>query len=91
MNGKRFSLRFNLDNTEDRRAWEYLEQGGATVKNAAIIQAINFKHDYANLVNLIQKTIQDALTAELPNIRTEPATNAEPDNESIVEEFLALF
>ena len=73
MNGKRFSLRFNFDNTEDRRAWEYLEQGGAAVKNAAIIQAINFKHDYANLVNLIQKTIHDALTAELPNIRTEPA------------------
>lgn len=91
MNGKRFSLRFNLDNAEDRRAWEYLEQGEVAVKNAAIIQAINFKHDYANLVNLIQKTIQDALTAELPNIRTEPAMNAEPDNESIVEEFLALF
>ena len=91
MNGKRFSLRFNFDNTEDRRAWEYLEQGGAAVKNAAIIQAINFKHDYANLVNLIQKTIHDALTAELPNIRTEPSMNAEPDNESIVEEFLALF
>ena len=91
MNGKRFSLRFNFDNTEDRMAWEYLEQGGAAVKNAAIIQAINFKHDYANLVNLIQKTIHDALTAELPNIRTEPAMNAEPDNESIVEEFLALF
>ena len=51
----------------------------------------NFKHDYANLVNLIQKTIHDALTAELPNIRTEPAMNAEPGNESIVEEFLALF
>ena len=37
---KRFSLRFNLDNGADRKAWEHL-QSAPDSKNKAIISAIN--------------------------------------------------
>ena len=37
---KRFSLRFNLDNESERKAWEHL-QSAPDSKNKAIISAIN--------------------------------------------------
>lgn len=58
---KRLSLRFNLDNETDRKAWERL----LTVtdsKNKAIIMAINayFEQD-GNLTAVIRETIRDCL------------------------------
>lgn len=58
---KRLSLRFNLENETDRKAWEHL----LTVtdsKNKAIIMAINayFKQG-GNLTEVIRETIRDCL------------------------------
>lgn len=56
---KRFSLRFNLDNETDRKAWEHL-QAVTDSKNTAIISAINtyFERD-GNLTKVIRETIRD--------------------------------
>ena len=58
---KRFSLRFNLDNEADRRAWEHL-QSAPDSKNKAIISAINayFESD-GNLEKMIRETIKECL------------------------------
>ena len=58
---KRFSLRFNLDNEADRKAWEYL-QSVTDSKNKAIISAINayFETD-GNLEKVIRETIRECL------------------------------
>ncbi len=58
---KRFSLRFNLDNEADRRAWEHL-QTAPDSKNKAIISAINayFESD-GNLEKVIRETIRECL------------------------------
>lgn len=40
MSIKRMSLRFNLDNEADRKAWEHLKNT-ANSKNKAVITAIN--------------------------------------------------
>ena len=58
---KRFSLRFNLDNEADRKAWEYL-QSAPDSKNKAIISAINayFETD-GNLEKVIRETIRACL------------------------------
>ena len=58
---KRFSLRFNLDNEADRKAWEYL-QTTPDSKNKVIISAINayFETD-GNLEKLIRETIRECL------------------------------
>ena len=52
---KRLSLRFNLENETDRKAWEHL-QIVTDSKNKAIISAINayFEQD-SNLTEVIQK------------------------------------
>ena len=58
---KRFSLRFNLDNEAERKAWEYL-QSAPDSKNKAIISAINayFEQD-GNLEKVIRETIRECL------------------------------
>ena len=58
---KRFSLRFNLDNEADLKAWEYL-QSAPDSKNKAIIASINayFETD-RNLAKMIRETIRECL------------------------------
>ena len=58
---KRFSLRFNLDNEADRRAWEHLKSSHES-KNKTIISAINayFETD-GNIEKVIRETIRECL------------------------------
>ena len=74
---KRFSLRFNLDNEADRKAWEYLKSTPDS-KNKAIISAINayFESD-GNLEKVIRETIRECLK----NISVVQAVTEEPTEE----------
>ena len=74
---KRFSLRFNLDNEADRKAWEHL-QSTPDSKNKAIISAINayFESD-GNLEKVIRETIRECLK----NISVVQAVTEEPTEE----------
>ena len=63
MSIKRMSLRFNLDNESDRKAWEHL-QSVPDSKNKAVIDALNASFEQANaLTNLIRQTIRECLSA----------------------------
>ena len=63
MSIKRMSLRFNLDNESDRRAWEHL-QSIPDSKNKAVIDALNASSQHANaLADLIRQTIRECLSA----------------------------
>lgn len=58
---KRLSLRFNLENETDRKAWERL-QTVTDSKNKAIIMAINaYFEQGGNLAEVIRETIRDCL------------------------------
>lgn len=63
MSVKRMSLRFNLDNESDRRAWEHL-QGFPGSRNKAAIDAVNAFFEQADTIsNLIRETIRECLSA----------------------------
>ena len=58
---KRISLRFNLENESDRRAWERLQDLSGS-KNKAIISAINGYFEQENdLAETIRETIMECL------------------------------
>ena len=58
---KRFSLRFNLDNEADRRAWEHL-QSAPDSKNKAIIASINaYFETEGRMETIIRETIRECL------------------------------
>ena len=63
MSIKRMSLRFNLENESDRKAWEHL-QSVSDSKNKAVIDALNASFEQANaLADLVRQTIRECLSA----------------------------
>lgn len=63
MSVKRMSLRFNLDNESDRRAWEHLQSFPGS-RNKAAIDAVNAFFEQADTIsNLIRETIRECLSA----------------------------
>ena len=74
---KRFSLRFNLDNEADRKAWEHL-QSAPNSKNKAIISAIN---DYFETDGNIEKVIRETIRKCLKDISIVQMAAEEPTEE----------
>ena len=59
MSIKRMSLRFNLDNESDRKAWEHLQSIPAS-KNKAVIDALNASFEQARMgVGLVKSIISE--------------------------------
>lgn len=57
------SLRFNLDNVSDRKAWEHL-QSIPDSRNRAVIDALNASFEQADaLAAMIRQTIRECLSA----------------------------
>ena len=84
---KRFSLRFNLDNEADRKAWEYL-QSAPDSKNKAIISAINayFETD-GNLEKVIRETIRECLKdiSVVQTVTEEPTEEISEDENTLMD------
>ena len=87
---KRFSLRFNLDNEADRRAWEHL-QPVTDSKNKTIISAINayFETD-GRMETIIRETLKECLK-DISVVKTEEAPTEEiTEDENILMDSLDL-
>ncbi len=84
---KRFSLRFNLDNEADRKAWEHL-QPVTDSKNKAIISAINacFETD-GNLEKVIRETIRACLKdiSVVQPVTEEPTEEISEDENTLMD------
>ena len=83
---KRFSLRFNLDNEAERKAWEHL-QSAPDSKNKTIISAINayFEAD-GNIEKVIRETIRECLK-DVPIIKAveEPIEEISEDENTLMD------
>ena len=89
---KRFSLRFNLDNEADRKAWEHL-QSVTDSKNKAIISAINayFETD-GNIEKVIRETIRECLKdISVVQAATEEPTEEISEDENTLMDSLEMF
>ena len=71
------SLRFNLDNEADRRAWEHL-QTAPDSKNKAIISAINA---YCETDGRMETIIRQTIRESLKDISVVQAVTEEPTEE----------
>ena len=89
---KRFSLRFNLDNEAERKAWEHL-QSVTDSKNKAIISAINayFETD-GNIEKVIRETIRECLKdISVVQAATEEPTEEISEDENTLMDSLEMF
>ena len=79
MSIKRMSLRFNLDNESDRRAWEHLQSFPGS-RNKAAIDAVNAFFEQADTIsNLIRETIRECLSAGTFVPADIPSQEAKPE------------
>ena len=63
MTSKRISVRFNLDNPDELKAWEYLHRLKTDSLNKEIISMINASRQNNDLRELLRQTITVALQA----------------------------
>ena len=93
MNIKRLTIRFNLQNEEERRAWEYLHSRDGPSLSKGVIRILNAAEQYEDLQMLIRQTITEALQgvtvpASLPAM-AESADSIE--NDTVMLDFLDGF
>ena len=93
MNTKRFSLRFNLEREDDRRAWEALHRMDARSINQEIIARINAKEQTDVLKGLIRQAVSEELERTAKISCDRPAAQAEASAEDLntVFDFLNSF
>ena len=74
MKPKRISIRFNLENMVDRKAWELLQSSDGS-KNKTVIAAINtfFEADNMPIAGVVRQTIRECFQ----NVSIVQATPAE--------------
>ena len=90
---KRFSLRFNLDRENDRRAWEALHRMDARSINQEIIARINAKEQTDVLKELIRQIVSEELSraTEIGTIRPVAQGEASAEDINTVLDFLDSF
>jgi len=54
MSSRRFSVRFNLNYSEDKAAWEFLHRAEGKSINQQVIDAINFYEQNQNLPQMLR-------------------------------------
>jgi len=84
---KRFSLRFNLDNEDDRRAWEALHRLDAKSINSEIIARINAQEQ----ANVLKDLIRQVVSEEFAKAAKAGAVQPVPMDESSAEEMAGVF
>ncbi len=65
MQNKKMTLRFDLNDPEDKRAWEYLQKLNAVSMNKAVLVIINQAEQTNRIQEMIRTTIQEELFAAL--------------------------
>ena len=90
MNLKRFSIRFNLDDKEDLRAWELIHQNDDGSISKEIIRLINRSYELSDLESLIRKVVSDEFEKRRLNVSSfEVESN--PEDENTILDFLDSF
>ena len=74
---KRMTIRFDLDNPEDRQAWEYLRGLNPASMNRAVLAIVNQAEQAARIGSMVRGIVREELSAALRQapvqpVRTEP-------------------
>lgn len=82
---KRMTIRFDLDNPEDRQAWEYLRGLNPASMNRAVLAIVNQAEQAARIGGMVRGIIREELSAALrqvpvQSVRTEAASEDGADD-----------
>lgn len=80
MSTKRLTVRFNLQNKEERQAWEFLHSRDGPSLSKEVIRILNAAQQYEDLQTLIRQNITEALQRIV--VPTEPVPDVSDDEET---------
>ena len=80
MSTKRLTIRFNLQNKEERQAWEFLHSRDGPSLSKEVIRILNAAQQYEDLQMLIWQTITEALQGIV--VPSEPVLDVSSDEET---------
>ena len=69
---KRMTIRFDLDNPEDRQAWEYLRGLNPASMNRAVLAIVNQAEQAARIGNMVRGIVREELSAALRQAPVQP-------------------
>ena len=69
---KRMTIRFDLDNPEDRQAWEYLRGLNPASMNRAVLAIINQSEQAVRIGGIVRSIIREELCAALRQAPVQP-------------------
>ena len=69
---KRMTIRFDLDNPEDKQAWEYLRSLKTASMNRAVLTIINQSAQAARISGIVRGIIREELCAVLRQVPVQP-------------------
>ena len=69
---KRMTIRFDLDNPEDRQAWEYLRGLNPASMNRAVLAIVNQAEQAARISNMVRGIVREELSAALCQAPVQP-------------------
>lgn len=69
---KRMTIRFDLDNPEDRQAWEYLRGLNPATMNRAVLAIVNQAEQAARIGGMVRGIIREELSAALRQVPVQP-------------------
>ena len=87
---KRMTLRFDLDNPEDRQAWEYLRGLNPASMNRAVLAIVNQAEQAARIGGMVRGIIREELCAALRQAPVQPV-RAEPEGDDGMDDTIMDF
>ena len=91
MSTKRLTVRFNLQNKEERQAWEFLHSRDGPSLSKEVIRILNAAQQYEDLQALIHQTITEALQGIVVPSETVPDEIKDEETDVAVLDFLDSF
>ena len=87
---KRMTIRFDLDNPEDRQAWEYLRGLNPASMNRAVLAIVNQAEQAARIGGMVRGIIREELSAALRQAPVQPVW-AEPEGDDGMDDTIMDF
>lgn len=91
MSTKRLTVRFNLQNKEERQAWEFLHSRDGPSLSKEVIRILNAAQQYEDLQTLIRQTITEALQGIVVPTEPVPDVSGGEETDVAVLDFLDSF
>lgn len=94
MQPKKLTIRFNLDNPDERKAWVYLQGIKDISKNKAVLSIINQAERSNRIEKMFRRIVQEEIVTAMKKVPSQPVQMEQTEDngaDATIMEFLDSF